>query len=818
MSGMSPTRDAVSCNDVVPSERGFRDLLDRLPLIAFHVDLAGRLLYVNRAGLDAHGYTEADLARGVTAAELVAPEDREQLATNLRKRVMGQMAEPFVYRVLRKDGSTFPGLVHASVVSKDGRPDGLQGYVVDISDRMRVEEVLRHKVGLVELIMRISSRLVAGSDPRQLDKRIDEALAELGRFMDVDRSYLFSFSQDGAFMSNTHEWVAEGISAERKNLQGLATAEHCTWFLHELRDRGVVQVPEVAALPDEAATERAEFEREGIRSLVCAAMVDGEKLVGFLGLDAVRRARTWSEEELCLLRMVAETLMGAIARQRSEQALRQSESKYKALVETTATGFVILDLQGHVLDANAEYVRMTGHRTLDEIRGRSVVEWTAAHDRVRNAKAVAACLREGVIRDLQVEYACDDGRTVPVLINASVTEKDGGQEILSIVRDLTERRALEAERFQSEKLRSVGVLAGGIAHDFNNILTAILGNTSLLQTTLAPDGHALTLLSELEQATLRARELTHQLLTFSCGGEPVRRPFPPEALLRESASLALRGRATSSELHIQPDLRSIDGDEGQIAQVVRNLVLNASQAMEGSGTVVIRAENRQLRHDELHGLAAGHYVAIAISDRGCGISEEHRSRIFDPYFTTKRDGRGLGLAVSHSVVNNHKGTIQVASRPGGGAVFTVLLPAVDGVPASREQAAPTLGVGRGRILLMDDEESVRQIGARMATALGYDVAVAREGGEAVAMWRRAREQGEPFKLAIMDLTVLGGMGGQEAMRELLALEPGARVVVSSGYSHDPVMANFRQHGFREVLAKPYSVSEMSRVLSAVLAD
>jgi CheY-like chemotaxis protein len=362
----------------------------------------------------------------------------------------------------------------------------------------------------------------------------------------------------------------------------------------------------------------------------------------------------------------------------------------------------------------------------------------------------------------------------------------------------------------------VGVLAGGIAHDFNNSLTAILGNISLLQATLAADDYASEHLDEVEKASQRARELTRQLLTFSRGGDPIRKPFQPEPLIRESATLALRGRASTCEFNIAPGLVLVDGDEGQIGQVIRNLVINASQAMREGGTVRVSAENREVRSGQAHGLAAGKYLALAVADSGVGISEEHRLRIFDPYFTTKREGRGLGLAVSHSVVENHHGAITVDSQVGQGSVFTVYLPAAEDDAVAALAATAEIVHGRGRILIMDDEESVRQIAGKIVRALGYEAAFARDGCEAIDCWRQARAKGQPFDVAIMDLTVPGGMGGRETMRELLALDPDAKAVVSSGYCQDPVMANFRDYGFRDVLAKPYNVLEVSRALSAIL--
>jgi PAS domain S-box-containing protein len=799
------------------AEARFRELLDGLPETVFEIDLGGRFLYVNRRGLEIFGYTRDDLERGLTAIDMFVPEEHERARLNIARRLRGETPDDREYRARRKDGGVFPALVHTNIVYKDGRPSGLRGYLVDISDRVQAEAALLRRVSLEQLFMRISTRLVAELAPRELDVRIEEALCQIGRAMGADRSYVFLFRNGGELMDNSHEWVAEGIAAERASLQALSTGSAFPWFMRELRAQGVVQVTSVAELPEAAARERAEFEREGIRSLVCVAMVHEGTLGGFLGLDAVRAAREWSSDEISFLRVVAEALMGALARRRSEEALQESERKYKALVETTATGFVILDEEGRVLDANSEYVRVSGHRSLEEIRGRCVVEWTARHDRERNAQAVAACSRDGQAKDLQIDYCHADGTLVPVLINASVTEVDGVRRIVALLRDISDRKRLEEALLRSEKLRSVGVLAGGIAHDFNNILTSILGNVSLMQVLLGGDDYAREHLDEIERASQRARELTRQLLTFSRGGEPIRRPFHLDPVIRESVTLALRGRASACQLSIPAGLWAVHGDEGQISQVIRNLVINASQAMGDGGTIEVSVVNQTVREGEVHTLSAGDYLVLAVGDHGQGIAEDDRSRIFDPYFTTKRDGRGLGLAVCHSVVVGHGGAITVDSQVGEGSVFRVYLPvAKAGVPvaAARETA---LMSGHGRVLIMDDEESVRRIAGKIVRALGYEVALASDGRDAIEKWQQAREKGCPFDVAIMDLTVSGGMGGLEAVGEIIALDPSAKAIVSSGYSQNPVMANYRDYGFCDVLAKPYSVVDVSRALFAVLS-
>jgi PAS domain S-box-containing protein len=409
-----------------------------------------------------------------------------------------------------------------------------------------------------------------------------------------------------------------------------------------------------------------------------------------------------------------------------------------------------------------------------------------------------------------------DGRAVWVETRGAVSTWNGKPAMISFLSDITERKRATEELLRSEKLRSVGVLAGGIAHDFNNILTAILANISLVRAQLGTGSATAIRLMEAEKASLRARELTKQLLTFSRGGAPVRRTLHLAGLIRESAILALRGSGTACEFAIAAELWPIEADEGQIGQVINNLVINASQAMAGGGIVRVAAGNAVVSRTEHLALADGKYVTISVSDKGAGIPEEHRTRVFDPYFTTKQEGSGLGLAVCYSIVLNHGGAITVDSKPGDGSLFTVYLPATDKAVAEKQETGPELVPGSGRILVMDDEEMVRTVAGEILRALGYEVATARDGREAIGLYQRSMQEGRPFDALIMDLTIPGGMGGREAIRELIAIDPNVRAIVSSGYHDDPIMANYREYGFRDVIAKPYDAATLSKALARII--
>ncbi|MBK8476581.1 MAG: response regulator [Opitutaceae bacterium] len=386
------------------------------------------------------------------------------------------------------------------------------------------------------------------------------------------------------------------------------------------------------------------------------------------------------------------------------------------------------------------------------------------------------------------------------------------------MRDTTERERLEQELLRASKLESVGLLAGGIAHDFNNILTAVMGNLTLALLDVEPQGEMGRILREAEGAALRARDLTQQLLTFAKGGDPVRAAVHLPAMMEEVTRFALHGSRVKAEFDLAANLWPADADKGQISRVVQNLVINAVQAMPAGGVVRLLARNERLHGLDRPPLLPGNYVHIAVSDTGVGIKGEHLDRIFEPYFTTKQTGSGLGLATVYSIVRKHKGLIQVESELGRGTTFHVRLPAA-AAAEPEAAAAGVVAVGapvRGRILFMDDEAPIRKLATAMLRRLGCEVELAADGQAMVDAYCSAREAGRPFDAVVMDLTVPGGMGGLEALERLRALDPDVQAIVSSGYSSDPVLANYRSYGFSGRVAKPYEIADFGRVLREVL--
>ncbi len=375
---------------------------------------------------------------------------------------------------------------------------------------------------------------------------------------------------------------------------------------------------------------------------------------------------------------------------------------------------------------------------------------------------------------------------------------------------------LEAALARASKLESLGVLAGGIAHDFNNLLTVILGNVSLAKLDSRMESETVLCLTESERAAMRARDLTQQLLTFAKGGEPMRAATRLPDVVREAAQFALHGSKVRCEFEIAPDLRPADVDKGQIGQVVHNIIINASQAMPQGGLIHISLRNEDIGEGR-SALKPGRYVKLSVVDNGSGIPPEMLARIFEPYFTTKKQGSGLGLATVYSIVKKHDGHVEVQSKLGEGTTILVWLPAAAAAKTGNDEANPPAHSG-GRILLMDDEAPIRLLGAAVLKRAGFAVTAVNDGAAVVSEYAAASAAGRPFDLVILDLTVPGGMGGAEAMGKLREMDPDVCAIVSSGYSSDPVMANYRAHGFRGRVPKPYAADDLNAVVQSLMRE
>jgi len=502
-------------------------------------------------------------------------------------------------------------------------------------------------------------------------------------------------------------------------------------------------------------------------------------------------------------------------RKQAEEALRQSEERYRTLFEQSPVGVFIYDTNLKVTNFNNRFVEIL-KSALDKLLG---LDMNLLKDQ-RIVPTLKKILKGESGRYEGSYLTTTSGIEIWVTLQVAPLLDARGKVVagMGVVEDITERKHLEEELLKSRKLESVGLLAGGIAHDFNNILTAILGNISLAKSHINSGDNIYRRLENAEKASIRAKDLTQQLLTFSKGGAPIKKSASIAELLKETANFALRGSNVRCQLIIDDDLWWTEMDEGQISQVLQNLIINADQAMPEGGEIHIKAENIVISSKSPLPLKAGKYVKVSVIDHGIGISEDYLPKIFDPYFSTKQKGSGLGLATTYSIIKKHDGHITVKSCLGKGTTFTFYLPAIE--PQEKEVITEEKikPVRTGKVLVMDDEEMVLEIAGQIIEHLGYQVELVCDGEELISRYVDALQNGQPFSAVIVDLTIPGGMGGKEAVEKLLEIDPNVRAIVSSGYSNDPIMANYKKYGFTGVVSKPYHMKELKKVLEEVIRE
>ncbi len=498
---------------------------------------------------------------------------------------------------------------------------------------------------------------------------------------------------------------------------------------------------------------------------------------------------------------------------RTIEALKESEKRFRTMFENTPGGIVIVGPDYMIRDVNCRTCEITGY-SRDELVGELCDIICPKGSESRQCPI----WEEGTdgFTGMDTAIKCKGGSKKPILKNAKKIELGGEVSILENYQDISERKYLEEERQKHSKLESLGTLAGGIAHDFNNLLGAISGYIEIAKME-AENPEVAGNLENSIKAIQRAKSLTQQLLTFSKGGAPVKEFLDVREIIRETAEFSIRGSGANAGYDFDDQLWNIHADRGQIGQVFQNLTINAVQAMPRGGKLIFRACNKRIHSH--HRLKPGSYIKIVVKDEGTGIPAKYINSIFDPYFTTKQEGSGLGLATVFSIVKNHEGDIEVQSVPGDGTGFTIYLPATGRDVETRSHRQDQITRGNGeKILVLEDDELVGKSLDRMLKSLNYSPEIVTRGDEALGCYRDAMESGNPFDVVITDLTVKGDRGGEEINQLILECHPGARTIVSSGYATDPVMANFREYGYRATLPKPVMLKKLADTLNRVIRE
>ncbi len=553
------------------------------------------------------------------------------------------------------------------------------------------------------------------------------------------------------------------------------------------------------------------------------------EVIGVVAVQSYLDSNLYNEQDLQVLSGVSDQMAIAIDRKHAEDALRLSHEKFLTVLDSIDANIYVVDMESYkILFMNQNMITtfgrdMTGEICWENFRNESEPCKHCTNDQLidENGKPAGLCTWQNQNPITGKWYINSD---------RAIEWSDGRVVRLEISTDITDLKHMEEDLQQAQRMEAIGTLAGGLAHDFNNLLFAVMGNISLAQEDLKPEIGISESLKAAEHACIKAKELTARLITFSKGGDPVKRISSIGDLLKNTVVSALSGSDIKPEISMADDIRQVNIDEGQIKQVVRNIVINAKEAMDGNGQLKVLCKNIEISEKESLGLNPGQYIKIAFEDQGCGISKANLNRIFDPYLSTKDmgadKGQGLGLTISHSIIEKHGGLITVESELGKGSTFSVYLPAVfvkepdlqepEGKPAAQEYVKQP-ATGKGKILLMDDEETIRTFLSKAINRLGYYVETCSEGKEAIEIYKKAIESKEPFDVVILDLTNKIGMGGQETMRRLLEIDHNTKGIVITGYSDDPVVANFKAYGFSGVITKPATRYELIRVIDEVVS-
>ncbi len=752
------------------------------------LDPEGNFRYFNSALVRMTGYTREELlARKLHDIE--PPEYAEKIKPNMSM-LMDKGEALFESAYLRKDGTVLPIEVHA-LVSRIAGKTVIISSVRDITELKQAQENL--KKALIEMEKRVKERTAELQSSNQALLKSEEKFRTL-----------FESAMDGFFIIDMQGKIIDANRTAYERL-GHTKEEILSMTLAELATEefsgGVPERIEHVIQYGHDVFESGHRRKDGSTMPVevnTRAMDLGGKKVLFSVVRDISE-RKWAEMKL-----------------------EESEKLIRNILDTVDEGFVAIDRDFRILLANNAYCSQVGRTGRDVVGGHC---YEVSH------KSLLPCFEEG--EDCAVRHVFETGEPYNVthrhpdakgdilyVETKAFPIKDRSGAITSAietVQNITEKYLLEEERLKTQKLEAIGTLAGGIAHDFNNLLQGVLGYIYMAKIAHDDRERSLAMLDQAEKALHMSVTLTTQLLTFSKGGKPAKKKIYLESVIENSVRFALSGSSADYRIKLDTDLWHVEADEGQLGQVVQNIVLNADQAMPMGGTIAITAKNLHASKKLIPQLPEeGKYVEISVQDNGIGISDEHLSKIFDPYFTTKAKGSGLGLATCYSIIRNHGGVIHVASKVGRGTTFYVYLPAVEAVKEALQAPGPSPFVRKGKILLMDDEELIRNIAGDMIKALDHEVEFAEHGEEAVGKYKAAMESGNPFDVVILDLTIRGGMGGRETIERLLAVNPKIRAIVSSGYSGDAIVSDYNNYGFSACLTKPYKLQELSDTLNNML--
>jgi PAS domain S-box-containing protein len=771
----------------------------------------GRLLRVNQRTCAITGYSRDDLLR-MSVQDLTHPEDRQRDWDLFQSVVRGEAPDYHIEkRYVRKDGTiAWVKVTMAISRATAGQPERTIATIEDITERRRLEAFRQALLTLGSMLNRTRDRLSAG---RAL-------LAAADQLWKWDAATL-DLVQPGTGKVQP-VLLVDIIAGEKREVLDSGPLTTATPHMRRVMENGAELV-----LRDEQF-EGANSVRFGDCSRLSASIMYvpvrcERETVGILSIQSYT-PRTYSSEDLRILQALADYCGGALDRIQAEQALQQSEERYRGLVETIGDWIWEVDTQGRYTYSSPQVQTLLGYAPA-EVVGRVWFDLVVEEESelTRAAFREAASKRQPLSGHASSNH-CRDGRLV-VLESSAVPVVGPGDELCGyrgITRDITERKQLEAQLRQAQKLEAIGQLAGGVAHDFNNILAAVMMHLDLLRTNPALGPETRQGLEDLNAEIHRAANLTRQLLMFSRRSVLVVRPLDLNDIVENMLKMLSRmiGENIDLQFERETELPLIAADVGMMEQILMNLVVNSRDAMPKGGRITISTSSKEW--DTSSGPAdltqpSGRFLCLTVSDSGCGMDEVTLKRVFEPFFTTKEPGKGtgLGLATVHGIVAQHKGWVEVDSEPGLGTTFRVFLPALSQAQQRKEVVQPPepLQTGEETVLLVEDETAVRQLVARSLRALGYRVHEAQNGQQAMVLWQ---EHGSHVDMLFTDMVMPEGMTGLELAEQLQALKPGLKTIISSGYSQEITQAGVHSQRGIVYLPKPYEVSVLASVVRKVL--
>lgn len=786
---------------VTKEDLKFKTYVDKSPDGIIVMDLQGNHISVNPAICKLLDYSEDELLT-MSVRDIAASKDLLHYKNLIEKGISrGEV------QVSKKDGSLVSVDIHAIRLE-----DCYLAFFRDITEIKVTKQALEWETEFNSILAENSHLFLSTTDFDSiasvlLEKAVTLTESQYGYsgYIDPETGYLSCPNTVGNIDTNCSMVDKTAIFKEYRGLWG--------WVLKNKK-------PLITNSPaQDSRSTGVPFGHVPVNRFISVPALINDTLVGQISL--INSTRDYSSKDLKILTRLADLYAIALQRKQAEEKILESEKQYDLLLNGISEGFVLLQVEDEnsfrYLKANKSALKMLD-KTKNEVIGKLLQEVNP-----KDEAELRIALYKKVVKDKKkyITKAPEPYRDIEIKIDPLIDREDKCTHLIIFCRDISGERKTEEHLLKVQKLESVGLLAGGIAHDFNNILTSIMGNVSLAKLKMerldrTETAELYNLLTEAEKASNQARNLTQQLLTFAKGGTPILKSTTISDLLKNSAGFALRGSNVKCDFRFPEDLWKVEADEGQMGQVIYNLVINADQSMPYGGVIQITADNVVVTPENALPLKEGNYVKILISDTGVGIPKDYLDKIFDPYFSTKQKGSGLGLTTSYSIINKHRGLIEVESKLGIGSSFTIFLPASHNSKVQDNANYKSTPAGSGKVLIMDDEEILRYVVGEMLLHLGYEPTSAGDGSAAIELYVKAINEGEPFDAVIMDLTVPGGMGGKEAIERLLELDPDVRAIVSSGYSNDPIMAEHLKYGFKEVLAKPYTIENLAQVLHKVI--